>query len=307
MTPVTWLQIRAETEADHAGAAILIGRVFAGHPHSSGTEASIVQGLRAAGALAVALVAEDDAGLAGHVAYSPVTVDGRYIGWAGLGPLAVHPRRQNQGVGAALVAEGLARVRARGARGCVVMGDPAYYGRFGFRVQPGLVYPGPPPDHFLALSFTSDDAQDGLPKGTVAYHAAFSIDAAAIAQRSGSCLCGRIGFTVSAPLQSASACHCRQCRKQSGHVYASANVAKSAVTVVGAPHLRWHQASAKVRRGFCDTCGSWLFWDPLERDWTSISLGAFDTPTGVRLERHIFVSDRGDYYDLADGLPRHPQ
>lgn len=303
---MTWLQIRAETEADHAAAAILIGRAFAGHPHSAGTEGAIVHGLRAAGALDVALVAEDEHGLVGHVALSPVTIDGRHAGWAGLGPLAVHPRRQCQGVGAALVAEGLARARARGASGCVVLGDPGYYGRFGFRAQPGLVLPGVPAEHFLALSFT--DAQpDGVARGAVAFHPAFSIAAADIPQRTGSCLCGHIGFTVSEPLRSASVCHCRQCRKQSGHCYASANVAKSAVTVVGAPHLRWHQASAKVRRGFCGHCGSWLFWDPLERDWTSISLGAFDTPTGVHLERHIFVSDRGDYYDIADGLPQNPQ
>lgn len=123
----------------------------------------------------------------------------------------------------------------------------------------------------------------------------------------GSCLCGAVRFTVSEPLTAASACHCTQCRKQSGHFFASANVAKSAVTVSGAEHLRWHAASAKVRRGFCAHCGSWLFWEPIERDWTSVALGAIDGPTGVRLERHIFVADQGDYYDIADGLPQNPQ
>lgn len=122
----------------------------------------------------------------------------------------------------------------------------------------------------------------------------------------GSCLCGRIRFTLDAPLEGATACHCHQCRKQSGHFFASANVAKSALHVEGAEHLRWYQASAKVRRGFCGHCGAWLFWEPLARDWTSVALGAIDGETGLRLERHIFVADKGDYYDIADGLPQNP-
>lgn len=297
-------RLRAEADADHAEVAVLIGRAFAGHPHSHGTEASIVAALRRTGTLSVALVAQDEQGLVGHVACSPVTVDGRDAGWYGLGPLAVHPRRQRSGVGAALVSAALAQLRARGARGCVVLGDPGYYGRHGFRTQPGLVVPGLPADRFLALPLAPGG--DGV-TGTVAYDAAYALDAASITERTGSCLCGRIGFIVRAPLESATACHCRQCRKQSGHHYASANVAKSALVVVGESHLSWYAASAKVRRGHCVHCGSWLFWEPLHRDWTSVSLGAFDTPTGVRLEHHIHVADRGDYYDIADGLPQHPQ
>lgn len=120
----------------------------------------------------------------------------------------------------------------------------------------------------------------------------------------GSCVCGGIRFTVSAPLESPTACHCVQCRKQSGHFFASANVAKAALSLTGEQHLRWHAASAKVRRGFCGSCGSWLFWDPPARDWISIALGAFDESTGVQLERHIFVAEKGDYYAIADGLPQ---
>ncbi|HTU10050.1 MAG TPA: GFA family protein [Allosphingosinicella sp.] len=67
----------------------------------------------------------------------------------------------------------------------------------------------------------------------------------------------------------------------------------------------WFQSSEKIRRGFCKTCGSALFWDPPHKDWTSIALGAFDPPTGTRLEMHIWVSQQGDYYDIADGLPQH--
>lgn len=105
----------------------------------------------------------------------------------------------------------------------------------------------------------------------------------------GSCLCGSVRYHVAAPLTEASACHCVQCRKQTGFALASANVAKSAVTIEPTESLTWFQSSEKVRRGFCNRCGSTLFWEPLHRDWTSVVLGAIDGPTGVKLERHIFV------------------
>lgn len=124
--------------------------------------------------------------------------------------------------------------------------------------------------------------------------------------KQGSCLCGAVRFTVEGDLGHSDACHCTQCRKASGHYFASANVPRSALTVTGGEHVRWYASSAKVRRGFCGRCGSPLFWDPLERDWTGIALGAFDSPTGIRLEKHIFVAEKGDYYDIADGLPQNP-
>lgn len=126
----------------------------------------------------------------------------------------------------------------------------------------------------------------------------------------GSCLCGKVTFEVSGDLPAPSACHCSQCRKHSGHFEASTDIPRSAVTVDGEEHVTWFHSSEKVRRGFCSTCGSSLFWDPIDRDkhdWTAIAMGAFDTPTGTRLERHIFVADKGDYYDIADGLPQNEQ
>ena len=123
----------------------------------------------------------------------------------------------------------------------------------------------------------------------------------------GSCLCGAISFEVAAALAPADACHCTQCRKQTGHYFASTNVPREALIVRGGDKVGWYLSSATVRRGFCSVCGSVLFWDPLERDWTSIAMGAFEAPTGTRLEKHIFVADKGDYYDIADGLPQHAQ
>jgi hypothetical protein len=123
----------------------------------------------------------------------------------------------------------------------------------------------------------------------------------------GSCLCGAVAFDVEGELPPPDACHCSQCRKSSGHVFASTDVPRSALTIRGAENLTWFASSEKVRRGFCATCGSSLFWDPIHRDWTAVAMGAFEAPTGTRLAKHIFTADKGDYYDIADGLPQNGQ
>ena len=120
-----------------------------------------------------------------------------------------------------------------------------------------------------------------------------------------SCLCGNVKIEVAGDLPPPNACHCTMCRKQSGHHWASTEVKKTKMTVTG--DVKWYQASDRVRRGFCPTCGSFLFFDPLFRDWTAISMGAFDGPTGVKLTHHIYIDNKGDYYDIADGLPQNDQ
>jgi len=84
-------------------------------------------------------------------------------------------------------------------------------------------------------------------------------------------------------------------------------VKRDLLHITGQEKLTWFQSSPKVRRGFCSSCGSFLFWDPPGKDWTSVAMGAFEKPTGTTLERHIFVADKGDYYELADGLPQNEQ
>lgn len=123
----------------------------------------------------------------------------------------------------------------------------------------------------------------------------------------GSCMCGAVKFEISSKIDAPDACHCTQCRKQSGHFFASAEAPKDQVAVQGAENITWFQSSEKVRRGFCKVCGSSLFWDPVQRDWTAVAMGAIDTPTGLRLAKHIFVADKGDYYDIEDGLPQNEQ
>jgi hypothetical protein len=121
----------------------------------------------------------------------------------------------------------------------------------------------------------------------------------------GSCMCGGVAFEVQGPLGPPDACHCVQCRKQSGHYFASANVPRAALTISRQDTLRWYESSERARRGFCSTCGCSLFWDPLTGDKTAVAMGALDSPTGTHLEMHIFVSERGDYYEITDGLPQH--
>lgn len=162
------VEIRPEGPGDADAISDLTTAAFAPMAYSSGTEARIITDLRAAGALLLSLVAVEDGEIIGHVAFSPVTIDGRDIGWIGLGPVSAAPDRQREGIGSALIRDGLSRMKRAGHMGCVLLGDPAYYGRFGFGEKPGLILPDVPPAYFLALSF------DGaMPRGEVAYHPAF--------------------------------------------------------------------------------------------------------------------------------------
>ncbi len=119
----------------------------------------------------------------------------------------------------------------------------------------------------------------------------------------GRCLCGDVVFTVDGPLGRATACHCGQCRKQSGHYWASSSAKEADMTISGA--VKWYAASESAKRGFCPGCGSFLFWTAHDEDTISFSLGALKEPTGLKLESHIFVADKGDYYEIGDGLPQH--
>jgi hypothetical protein len=116
-----------------------------------------------------------------------------------------------------------------------------------------------------------------------------------------------VTFEVAGDVPAPDACHCSQCRKWSGHVFASSDVPRAALAIDGAANITWFRSSDKVRRGFCATCGSSLFFDPIDQAkhaWIGVAMGAFDGPTGARLGIHIHVADKGDYYDIADGVPQ---
>ena len=126
----------------------------------------------------------------------------------------------------------------------------------------------------------------------------------------GSCLCGAVSFKISGALPGPDACHCTNCRKWSGHYLVSTDVPRASFTIQDPGSVTWYRSSEKVRRGFCATCGASLFFDPIDReknDWIGVAMGAFNKPTETSLAVHIFVSDKGDYYDIDDELPKKRQ
>jgi putative acetyltransferase len=163
------ITLRRETPADAGAIDRITRQAFLGHPFSRQTEQFIILALRAAGALSLSLVAADAGTVVGHIAFSPVDIDDGSPGWYGVGPVSVVPERQRQGIGSALVEEGLRQLCAQGAQGCVLVGDPAFYGRFGFAHDPALVLDGVPQEVFLALPFGPSAA-----RGKVVFHAAFA-------------------------------------------------------------------------------------------------------------------------------------
>lgn len=163
------IEIRHERESDAPAIRFVTEAAFRNAPHASGTEPFIVEALRSSGALVLSLVAKAGNAVVGHVAVSHVTLSDQTPGWFGLGPISVAPEWQRRGMGSLLMREALQLLRARGAAGCVLVGDPAFYGRFGFRANPGLVLPDVPPEYFQAVSFGLP-----LPHASVAFHEAFS-------------------------------------------------------------------------------------------------------------------------------------
>ena len=161
--------IRSETSRDLDAVRAVNIAAFAHHPFSRQTEHLIVEALRAADALEVSLVAEVDGEVVGHIAFSAASIGGASSGWFLLGPVAVLPDRQGKGIGRALVETGLEALRSRGACGCVLVGDPAFYCRFGFRQEPGVAWEGVPDENVLCLSISGD-----APFGAVSCHPAFS-------------------------------------------------------------------------------------------------------------------------------------
>lgn len=172
MTTTLHPTIRHEAPDDAEAIEVITVAAFREAPHTSHTEQHIVRALREAGALSVSLVAECDGELVGHVAASPVTLSDGTPDWYGLGPVSVMPAWQGRGIGSALIKTCLGNLRERGARGCLLVGEPGYYQHFGFRSRPGLFLPGIPPEYFMVLNWS-----DERPQGEVAFHPAFEVTA----------------------------------------------------------------------------------------------------------------------------------
>ncbi|MBS1129974.1 MAG: GCN5-related N-acetyltransferase [Proteobacteria bacterium] len=164
--------IRPEKPSDEAAIEQVTRRAFLSHPYSLQTEQFIIRALRADDALSVSLVAEEAGRIVGHIALSPVTISDGSAGWYGLGPISVEPELQRRGIGRALMERGIVELRKIGAAGCVLVGDPAFYIRFGFANNPALVLEGIPPEFFLCLLLGTASAH-----GSVQFHQAFQATA----------------------------------------------------------------------------------------------------------------------------------
>ena len=163
------ITIRGETEFDIDAISEITKAAFQSLQISNHTEQFIINALREAKALTISLVAEADNKVVGHIAFSPVTISDGSRDWYGLGPISVSPELQKQGIGKSLIQEGLPALTALAGKGCVLVGHPGYYRRFGFRNLPDLVVDGVPSQYVLALSF-----DENTPHGTVAFHEGFA-------------------------------------------------------------------------------------------------------------------------------------
>ncbi|MBJ8436270.1 N-acetyltransferase [Acinetobacter lactucae] len=161
--------VRDEEITDIEAIEKITKAAFQNAEHSSHTEHFIVNSLRTQGQLTISLVAIEDGSIIGHVAISPVEMSSGEIGWYGLGPISVHPDKQGCGIGSLLMNKSLQKLKQLGAQGCVLLGEPSYYSRFGFKNYPELVLPNVPSEYFQAVTFSGN-----IPKANVKYHEAFN-------------------------------------------------------------------------------------------------------------------------------------
>ena len=163
------VEIREEVSDDVDAIRTITDAAFKNREYSNGQESQIIDRLRKAGALTMSLVAVDNGEVIGHIAFSPVIVDSMQQGWYGLGPVSVRPDWQGRGFGSALIREGLARLTGVDAKGCVLLGAPAFYRRFGFEHSSDLWYEQAPAEHFMVLPLNGSTLS-----GRVSFHQAFS-------------------------------------------------------------------------------------------------------------------------------------
>ena len=166
------ITIRNEKVSDIQSIHKLTVAAFLEAPHTDHTEQFIVDALRKSGSLSISLIAEEAGNIVGHVAVSPVSISDGTTRWYGLGPISVSPNEQEKGIGSALMEAAILSLKELNADGCVLLGDPNYYKRFGFSLMNGLELPDVPAEYFQALMFSGD-----LPQGIVTYHESFSATA----------------------------------------------------------------------------------------------------------------------------------
>lgn len=165
------MMIRKEENNDLKAITQVTIAAFENHPFSRQTEHFIINALRAAGVLTISLVAEINGQVVGHIAFSPIDISDDTTNWYGLGPVSVLPAHQKQGIGKALIDEGLSLLKGMNAQGCALVGLLEYYQKFGFKNYPEMIHEGVPQDVFLVLPFS-----EKVPQGIVTFHEAFKAE-----------------------------------------------------------------------------------------------------------------------------------
>ena len=260
--------VRFERRADADAIRSVTAEAFAGAPHADGSEQDIPEKLRNAGALRLSLVAEDGDEIVGHIAFSPAVVGGE-TDWVALGPVSVRPDRQSEGIGSRLIEGGLDQVR-RGAKGCVLLGDPGYYGRFGFVPAEGLRWGTVSAPHLQVLIWNGE-----MPEGEVAFHPAFgAADEPFEASVEGRCDCGAVTVRVPGVPDRINACPCDYCRRVGARwaYYPAGDLAVEGGTV---PYRR---AARVIEFHRCGVCGVVTHWaDPNGRiERCGVNMANFD-------------------------------
>ncbi len=123
--------------------------------------------------------------------------------------------------------------------------------------------------------------------------------------KTGRCECGAVKYRSNGPWRDIIACHCTQCRRTTGHHWAATAVPTEALEITDKTGLVWFRSSDIATRGFCNRCGSSLFYRPDGKDYIAIGAGTLDEPTGLRLVEDVFAHEKGDYYALSDDIPYH--
>jgi hypothetical protein len=127
----------------------------------------------------------------------------------------------------------------------------------------------------------------------------------------GGCLCGAVRFEIRGEVRSVVNCHCSKCRRFHGHVGAYIATHRENLIMTSTEGLKWYRSvldeTPNVYRGFCQECGSSLFWDPRNKMNISIAAGSLDPPTRLNTVRHVWVSQKGDYYTITDDFPQHEE
>ena len=120
-------------------------------------------------------------------------------------------------------------------------------------------------------------------------------------KKTGSCECGAVAYEIDGPLSAVICCHCTQCRKTTGHHMAATGAAQGDFRLTREDGLKWYRSSDRAKRGFCEHCGSTLFWQADDRGYVAVAAGTLDGDIGLKVKGHIFCDDKGDYYDLHGG------